>query len=65
VTVRLKTDSIGGLSERDVELAQQISVAAREVDAPPDPSAVQTVQIAIDALVGPDGRPLWRAVLRP
>ncbi len=30
---------------------------------PSDPTAVQTVQVAIDALVGPAVRPFWRAVL--
>ena len=63
VTVRLITHSVGGLSERDVALAQQISAAASELGVTADPAAVQTVQIAIDALVGPDVMPFWRAVL--
>jgi 4a-hydroxytetrahydrobiopterin dehydratase len=52
-----------GLSERDVELARQISAVARELGVPADPSAVQTVQVTIDALVHPDVMPFWRAVL--
>ena len=36
---------------------------ARELGAPPDPGALQTVQVAIDALVIPDVMPFWRAVL--
>lgn len=63
VTVRLTTHDIGGLSERDVELARQISSAARELDVPADPTAIQTVQVTIDALVGPEVMPFWRAVL--
>jgi 4a-hydroxytetrahydrobiopterin dehydratase len=65
VTVRLITitDGYYGLTERDVELARQISAVAHELDAPPDPSAVQSVQIAIDALVRPEVMPFWRAVL--
>lgn len=63
VTVRLITHSVGGLSERDVQLAQQISAAASELGVPADPAAVQSVQIAIDALVGPDVMPFWRVVL--
>jgi 4a-hydroxytetrahydrobiopterin dehydratase len=63
VTVRLRADDIGGLSERDVTLARQISVAASELDVPADPTAVQTVQVAIDALVRPEVMPFWRAVL--
>ncbi len=63
VTVRLITHSVGGLSEHDVALAQQISAAARQLDVPADPTAVQTVQVSIDALVGADVMPFWRAVL--
>jgi len=65
VTVRLITitDDYFGLSERHIELARQISAAARELGVPADPSAVQTVQVTIDALVSPDVMPFWRAVL--
>jgi 4a-hydroxytetrahydrobiopterin dehydratase len=62
VTVRLRTDS-GALGEREVALAQQISAAARELGVPVDPTSLQIVQIAIDALVIPDVMPFWRAVL--
>lgn len=61
--MRLVTHVIGGLSERDVTLARQISAAARELDVPADPTAVQTVQVTIDALVGPAVQPFWRAAL--
>jgi 4a-hydroxytetrahydrobiopterin dehydratase len=63
VTVRLRTDSGDGLSEREVALAQKISGAARELGVPVDPTSLQIVQIAIDALVIPDVMPFWRAVL--
>jgi 4a-hydroxytetrahydrobiopterin dehydratase len=63
VTVRLMTHELGGLSERDVEMARRISAAARELNVPADPTAVQTVQVAIDALVSPQVMPFWRAVL--
>ena len=52
-----------GLSERDLELARQISAVARQLGARVDPSAVQTVQVTIDALVGAAVIPFWRAVL--
>jgi 4a-hydroxytetrahydrobiopterin dehydratase len=65
VTVRLITitDDYYGLTGRDVELARQISAEARELGVPADPSAVQTVQVSMDALVLPDVMPFWRAVL--
>jgi 4a-hydroxytetrahydrobiopterin dehydratase len=63
VTVRLQTHDIDDISERDVALARQISEVARELGVVADPSAVQTVQIAIDALVIPEVLPFWRAVL--
>jgi 4a-hydroxytetrahydrobiopterin dehydratase len=65
VTVRLITitDDYFGLSERDVELAREITVVARELGATADPSVLQTVQVAIDALVRPEVMPFWRAVL--
>lgn len=63
VTVRLMTHDVQGLSERDVALAQRISAAARELNVPADPAAIQTVQVAIDALVAPEVMPFWRAVL--
>ena len=63
VTVRRRRDGGDGLSEREVAMAQQISAAARELDVPVDPTSLQIVQIAIDALVIPDVLPFWRAVL--
>jgi 4a-hydroxytetrahydrobiopterin dehydratase len=62
VTVRLPMTEVG-LGGRDVELARRISAAARELGAPADPAAVQTVQLTIDALVGAEVMPFWRAVL--
>jgi 4a-hydroxytetrahydrobiopterin dehydratase len=63
VTVRLWTHDVGGLSERDIALARQISAAARELAVPADPGAVQEVQVSIDALAGSEVLPFWRAVL--
>jgi 4a-hydroxytetrahydrobiopterin dehydratase len=63
VTVCLATFEFGGLSDRDVTLARQISAAARELNAAADPAAVQFVQVSIDALVIPEVLPFWRAVL--
>ncbi|WP_406054998.1 4a-hydroxytetrahydrobiopterin dehydratase [Streptomyces sp. NBC_01077] len=65
VLVRLITvkDDYYGLTERHVELARQISAVARALDIPADPSAVQTVQITIDALARPGVVAFWRALL--
>ncbi|CAM5745559.1 hypothetical protein STAFG_1339 [Streptomyces afghaniensis 772] len=65
VTVRLitVTDDYYGLTERHVELARKISAVARALGIPADPSAVQTVQVTIDALAGPDVVAFWRALL--
>jgi 4a-hydroxytetrahydrobiopterin dehydratase len=62
VTVRLKLNE-GKLGEPDLALARQISAAAREHGVPVDLTGLQTVQVAIDALVIPDVLPFWRAVL--
>ncbi|WP_233512623.1 VOC family protein [Micromonospora deserti] len=65
VTVRLVTitPDYYGLSGRDIALARRISAVARELGIPADPSAVQTVQVAVDALARPEVVPFWRAVL--
>lgn len=63
VTVRLFTHLPGGLSERDIDLAREISATARELGVTADPSGVQQVQVNIDALAIPELRPFWAAVL--
>jgi 4a-hydroxytetrahydrobiopterin dehydratase len=65
LTVRLitVTNDYFGLSQRDLELARQISAIARELGVPADPSVVQTVFVTIDGLVHPRVMPFWRAVL--
>src|SRR5687767_11388131 len=65
VTVRLitYTDDWYGMSQRDVELARQISAVARKLGVPADPSAVQTILFTIDARVSSEVMPFWRAML--
>ncbi|MGW6130326.1 VOC family protein [Cellulomonas sp. NPDC055163] len=63
VTVRLRGDGPEGFRTRDLDLARTISAAARALDAHADPSAVQHVQFAVDALGTAQVRPFWRAVL--
>lgn len=65
VTVRLVTITPNdfGLTERDLDLARQISKIAREQGVPADPSAVQTVFVTIDAIDIPRVKTFWRALL--
>jgi len=65
VTVRLITiaDDYYGMSQRDVELARQISAAARRLGLSGDPSAVQSVLVIPGAPVTAEVMPFWRAVL--
>ncbi|WP_088964450.1 VOC family protein [Micromonospora purpureochromogenes] len=63
VTVRLPTPEVDWPSECDVTLARQISQAARELDVPADPAALQHLNVAVDALVIPEVLPFWRALL--
>jgi 4a-hydroxytetrahydrobiopterin dehydratase len=51
------------LGLRDIALARRISAAARDLDIPADPTAVQVVNVTLDALAGADVLPFWRAVL--
>lgn len=63
VTVRLVSHDIGGLSERDAELARRISAAARDLDVPADPTVVQDLDLTVSADDVADVLPFWRAVL--
>ncbi len=51
------------LGRRDVELARRISAAAKELGIASDPSAVQLINVTLDALVQADVLPFWRAIL--
>ncbi len=57
------TDDYFGPSQRDVELARQISAAARKLGLTADPSAVQSLLIIPGATSIAKVRPFWRAVL--
>ncbi|MFR9787464.1 VOC family protein [Streptomyces sp. MB22_4] len=65
VTVRLVTitDDYCGLTGYHVDTARRIPAVARTLGIPADPSGVQTVQVTIDALAGPEVVAFWRALL--
>lgn len=64
LTIDLRhTDVTVSLSVRDVMLARRISAAAKKLDIPADPGAVQLINVTLDALVGADVLPFWQALL--
>jgi 4a-hydroxytetrahydrobiopterin dehydratase len=65
VTVRLitRTDDYAGMTRRDIELARQISAAARDQGLTADPTAVQHLLVVPGAPSTADVMPFWRAVL--
>jgi 4a-hydroxytetrahydrobiopterin dehydratase len=63
VMVALTTHAVGGLTDRDVELARRVSALAEAAGAAPEPHAAQIVEFAIDTLDADRIRPFWKAVL--
>ena len=63
VHVRIAPPNAAGLTPADVALARAISAAAQDLGLRADPSAVQTVQLAIDVLDKPAVMPFWSAAL--
>src|SRR5712692_723958 len=65
VTVRIVAfiEGYGGMLQSHVELARQISAAARELGVFADPSAVQSLLVIPGATSRAAVMPFWRAVL--
>ena len=65
VTVRVVTytDDYFGMGARDVEVARQVSAAARELGLSADPSAVQSVLVVPGALDPAAIMPFWQQML--
>ncbi|MDO8145524.1 VOC family protein [Isoptericola sp. 178] len=63
VVVRCVSHDVGGLSRRDVALAQDISAAAERVGLTPDPAALRDVELTIDATDRERVMPFWEVVL--
>ncbi|MEU8408339.1 VOC family protein [Micromonospora sp. NPDC048842] len=51
------------LNRRDISLARRISAAAKKLGLTADPTAVQLINVTLDALVGADVLPFWQALL--
>jgi len=63
VRVRIGAAGSSGLTVADAEVARVISAAARDLDLPSLPSAIQDVQLAFDALDKPAVMSFWHAAL--
>lgn len=63
VGVRLISHDVGDISVRDLVLARRISAEARSLGIAADPSRVQSLQIAIDAVDVAAVRAFWQAAL--
>ncbi|MEV4719722.1 VOC family protein [Micromonospora noduli] len=64
LTVDLRDTGVTvSLNRRDVSLARRISAAAKELGLPADPTAVQLINVTLDALAGADVLPFWQALL--
>ncbi len=62
VAVQVVTVGIG-LSDQDLELARRVTRTATEMGLPADPSAVQQLELAVDAADPSALVPFWRAAL--
>jgi 4a-hydroxytetrahydrobiopterin dehydratase len=63
VHVLLTTHDTGGLTNRDVDLAREISAIASALGIEADPEAPAQLEIAIDAMDIAAVKPFWEAVL--
>ena len=63
VDVRLSSHDAGGVTERDVDLARQISGFAEDVGAEAAPAELSVIEIALDTPTYDDVKPFWAAVL--
>jgi 4a-hydroxytetrahydrobiopterin dehydratase len=61
--VRLSSHDVGGVTDRDLELARRISGLAADLGVGADPSGVQVLELALDTSDFAGIKPFWRAVL--
>ena len=63
VTITLTSHDVGGKTQRDVDLARQISEIATELGVSSSPQDVQRLELALDTWNMAEIRPFWAAVL--
>ena len=63
VTVTTSSHDVGGLTQRDVDLAAAVSAAADELGLAGDVARSEILELAIDALDIPAVLPFWAAVM--
>lgn len=63
VAVVLVSHDVSAVTERDLDMAEQISVIALELGVRPAPGSPQVLEIAVDAQDIPAVRPFWKAAL--
>lgn len=61
--IRLSSHDVGGVTQRDIDLARQISDVAARLGATADPGAVQVLELALDSADYESVKPFWAAIL--
>jgi 4a-hydroxytetrahydrobiopterin dehydratase len=63
LNVKLASHDVGGVTDRDVQLARRISELARQAGATPRPELTQALEFGLDTADWARIRPFWKAVL--